>query len=470
MTAVISQAPQYAKLPLTDANRWFPSTWDRGPNWLVWLGVISSFVAIFIKLWTPININRIPETLYTLPFFYALYKNFYWLKHDRIIHLFFAALLWPVVAFGIHYLQDPETALKYQKLDNLARLFLFVPIAWWLGGSTRTMGLYLGTAFSGLLLACLLDPNLAGTLKNLAAGKRIDFNILNAQHVALYFSIALIGLLSVSAHAFSTIRSWRQVWKPVLWLLAVIICGTIIVGTQTRAAWLALTVCAGLWVLQIAWRYRNKTPGAKFLTTVLILSACSAFLGYQFSDRILQRVQSEQETLNRVLTTDWDNIPYSSIGVRINTWIEAAHWISQKPIVGWGGDIRRDVFNQSERFPNWIKNRFGHFHNSLVEFSLAYGLPSLAIILWPFYYLVRYVGLSKHSIPAWVQSFSLYAIAILLIMNLFESYFFFWSGIYAITAVLVVPYTLFLNQYSKNSPQTNFQHNINYLVKADNYD
>ena len=445
MTTAMPTTNSHSMLPMTDVNRWFPSTWDRGPNWLVWLGIVSSFVAIFIKLWTPISINRIPETLYTLPFFYALYKNFYWLKKDRIIQLFFAALLWPVIAFGINYLQDPELSLKYQKLDNLARIFLFVPIAWWLGGHARTLGLYLVTAFGGLLVACLLDPNLTGTLKALAKGWRVDFNILNAQHVALYFSIALIGLLSITNRAFSTIRSWWQAWKPILWALGVMTCGAVILGAQTRAAWLALTACAGIWAIQMAWRYRYKPPGAKFMATVLILSTCSAFLGYQFSERILQRVQSEQGTLNRVLAADWDNIPYSSIGIRINTWIEATRWIGKKPITGWGGDVRRDVIEQSERFPEPIKEKFGHFHNSYLEFSLSYGLIGLAILIWPFIYLVRHIIHSNLPVPLWIRTFSVYSLIILSLMNFFESYYFFWSGVFTITAVLAVPYSVLLN-------------------------
>ncbi len=452
-------------LPLTDVNRWFPSTWDRGPNWLVWLGIISSFVAIFIKLWTPISINRIPEALYTLPFFYALYKNFHWLKKDRIIQLFFAALLWPIIAFGINYLQDPETALKYQKLDNLARLFLFVPIAWWLGGNARTLGWYLATAFGGLLLACLLDPNLTGTLKALVEGKRVDFNILNAQHVALYFSIALIGLLSTTHLILGATRSIKDAWKPLLWAAGLAICVAVVLGTQTRAAWLALTACAGLWIIQIGWQYRNSKPGWEFLVAVLILAAFSGFLGYKFSDTVIERIQSEQNTLNHIVSGNWKRIPYSSIGIRINTWIEATSWIVDRPITGWGGDVRQDVINQAHQFPAWVKDQFGHFHNSYIEFSLAYGLVGLAILIGPFLSLLLYLYRSTESLPHYARVFSLYSIVLLLIMNGFESYFFFWSGIYVITAILVVPYSSMTIQNALLHSRKNYFYLKTYQVK-----
>ncbi|GGX60378.1 O-antigen ligase family protein [Saccharospirillum salsuginis] len=459
MTVTVSQAPQYSSLPMTDVNRWFPSTWDRGPNWLVWLGIASSFIAIFIKLWTPISINRIPEALYTLPFFFALYKNFHWLKKDRIIQLFFAALLWPVIAFGIHYLQDPETALEYRKMDNLARLFLFVPIAWWLGGNTRTLGWYLTTAFSGLLLACLLDPNLPATLTALAQGKRVDFNILNAQHVALYFSIAFIGLLSVTQLVISSTKSVKDTWKPLLYVAGLIICIAVVLGTQTRAAWLALMACAGIWIIQLGWRYRYKKPGGKFLISVLIFTSISGFIGYQFSDTVVKRIQTEQGTLNHIISGDWENIPYTSIGIRINTWIEATRWIADKPVTGWGGNVRKVIIDQAERFPEWVRDRFGHFHNSYLEFSLAYGLVGLLLLLGVFTQLLWRINRLDHTSPQWIKTFSIYSIALLLVMNFFESYFFFWSGIYVITVTLVIPYAAILSQQTspdvvKNKPFT----------------
>ena len=27
----------------------------------------------------------------------------------------------------------------------------------------------------------------------------------------------------------------------------------------------------------------------------------------------------------------------TSIGIRVNTWIEASQWIAEKPLQGWGG-------------------------------------------------------------------------------------------------------------------------------------
>lgn len=450
MTAYTSHPAVHQNLSVLDANRWFPATYDRGPNWLVWLGILSSFVAIFIKLWTPISINRIPETLYTLPFFYILIKNFRWFIQDRIIQFFLAALMWPIIAFGLLYFQDPELAVRYQKLDGLARIFLFVPIAWWLGGHSRTLGWYLVTAFTGLLMACLLDPELAKTIKLLIKGERIDFNILNAQHVALYFSIALIGVLSVSHHVFSSFRSLFDLWKPAIWSLSLIVCVTVILGTQTRAAWLALSICAGLWIALLGWQFRNRKPGAKFFASVIILVLASGLMGYQLSDRVLQRIQEEEGTLNQIVEGNWDNIPYSSIGIRINTWMEATHWIAEKPFTGWGGDVRQDVIDQSDRFPERIKERFGHFHNSYIEFSLAYGLVGLIILISPFFHLSLKSIKQGEQIPDWIRTFSLYSMAILFVMNFFESYFFFWSGIYVCTAVLVIPYSTLIRARSQS--------------------
>lgn len=428
-----------------NVNRWFPSSFNRGPNWLVWVGLLASFTAVFIKLWTPISINRIPEALYTLPFFYALAVNFGWLKRDRIIQLFGLAILLPIVFYGINYLRDPVLAAEYEGLDNLAKLFFFVPIAWWLGGNLRTIGWFLTIAFAGLVTASLLDPNLGSTLKALFSGQRVDFNILNAQHVGLYYSLALIGLLSYLPTLIKRPYTTAGIVRAVLTIAAIGLCILVIIGTQTRAAWLALALCALLWVLTTAYRILKAGKAKQLIAPLLILTVSTTLFGVAFKEPIANRISTENTTLTAIVERDWHNIPYSSIGVRINTWIEAMPWIAERPIIGWGGDVRKTVIDSSERLPDNIKRAFGHFHNSYIEFTLAYGLVGLMVLLTLLYTLLQQT-MDRGQLSAGTQSlatntFSLYSIILLAIMNMFESYLFFWSGVYVASIVFAPRYS-----------------------------
>lgn len=423
---------QSNNLSVFNVERWFPSEYNRGPNWLVWLGLISSFIAVFIKVWTPISVNRIPEALYTLTFFYALFVNFHWLKHDRIIQLFGLAITLPIVFFGINYLRDSVLALEYKSFDKLAKLFFFVPIAWWLGGNLRTIGWFLSTAFAGFMVACLLDPNLSTTIERLLNGGRVDFDILNAQHVALYASISLVGLLSFAPKWIQSPLNATRMIKLSIATIAILICVLIIVGTQTRAAWLALIVCGCMWLLITVFKIIKTKNRKRLLTPVIIMLSVALTLVFGFKEPITQRINTENTTLTALMSGDWDNIPYTSIGIRVNTWLEAGHWIGQRPLVGWGGSVRGAVIESSGRLPRHIKEQFGHFHNSYIEFTLAYGLIGLSIILAMLYELLKQTKLKFDSTinDKPINTFTVYMFVLLAVMNLFESYFFFWSGVF----------------------------------------
>lgn len=428
-----------------DVNRWFPSDYHRGPNIVVWIGLLSTFIAVFVKLWTPTSINRIPEALYILPFFYALVVNFNWLRRDRIIQLFGLAIILPIVFFGINYLRDPVTALEYQSLDKLAKLFFFVPIAWWLGGNTRTIGWFLTIAFAGLVTASLLDPNLSSTLRALINGQRVDFNILNAQHVGLYYSLALIGLLSYLPIWIKKPYTKTNATRAVLAIAALGLCILVIIGTQTRAAWLALVLCAGIWVLSTAYRILKASKAIQLIAPLLILTVLTTLFGIAFKEPIANRVSTENTTLTAIIEGDWHNIPYTSIGIRINTWIEAIPWMGERPIIGWGGDVREAIIDSSSRLPGSIKQQFGHFHNSYIEFTLAYGLIGLIVLLALLFTLIQQTSGREQLNPGTqkidLNKFSLYSIILLAIMNLFESYLFFWSGVYVVSIIFAPMYS-----------------------------
>ncbi|WP_162824632.1 O-antigen ligase family protein [Saccharospirillum mangrovi] len=353
------------------------------------------------------------------------------------------AIILPVLLFGINYLRNPEEALAFKAMGQLPRLFLFVCFGWWLGGKERNWMFFLILAFSGLLLATALDPDLKRHIIQLFKGRRVDFNILNEQHVALFYSIAFIGLLAFSHRAFRISRRSLRWVVFVLCLFAMVICVVAILGTQTRAAWLGLGVCLLVWIVHgtlYLFRQRHQGPIIWIATLVIVLASSSIFL---FKDSISHRLASESKTLNALANGDFDNVPYTSIGIRINTWIEAIPWIMERPLTGWGGNVRSTVIDTSDRLPKQVKARFGHFHNVYIEFTLAYGLLGLAVALAPFFWCIstgwRYLHDGK--LPLDLLAFTAYGSLLLAVMSTFESYLFFWSGAYVMTVLLTPIYS-----------------------------
>ena len=436
-------------LAITDINRWFPSDYYRGPNILVWLALITCFCTVFIKIWTPTAINRWPEAITTLLFLYPLITQWSFFKKQPMLIFWALAIAAPFLFFGINYLIDAESAVKYADFEKLPRIYLFIPIAWWLGGSSRTIAVFLATALLGFFVACLRDPNLAATVAGIFNGNRIDFGILNAQHVALFFSLGLIGCLSYLPSALKVQKLPHKIGYTTFLTSSVAVCSIGIIATQTRAAFLALTIAfvVALVLVIIRLIHTKKTElNIKALWSILIIVLMVSSITVAFRYNLINRVKSESSTLTAVISADWQNIPYNSIGIRVNTWLQALEWIAEKPFIGYGGKVRTDIIKQSTKHPEWVKQAFGHFHNSYIEITLASGLLGLILSFAPVIYSVKKAAVLTQP----THYLALFGLIVFLVMNMFESYLFFWMGPFMLT-VLVAP--VFSTELSRHKKQ-----------------
>ena len=436
-------------LAITDINRWFPSDYYRGPNILVWLALIACFCTVFIKIWTPTAINRWPEAITTLLFLYPLITQWSFFKKQPMLIFWALAIAAPFVFFGINYLIDAENAVKYADFEKLPRIYLFIPIAWWLGGSSRTIALFLVTALVGFFVACLRDPNLATTATSIFNGSRVDFGILNAQHVALFFSLGLIGCLSYLPSALKVQKLPHKIGYTTFLISGVAVCTIGIIATQTRAAFLALTIAFVVALVLVIIRFihtKESKLNIKALWSILIIVLMVGSITVAFRDNLINRAASESSTLTAIVAGDWQNIPYTSIGVRVNTWLQALEWIAEKPLIGYGGKIRTDIIKQSTKHPDWVKKEFGHFHNSYIEITLASGLLGLLLSFTPILCsLKKAVGLDSP-----VHYFAFFALVVFLVMNMFESYLFFWMGPYILTLLIAPLFSIGLSAATTN--------------------
>jgi O-antigen ligase len=149
--------------------------------------------------------------------------------------------------------------------------------------------------------------------------------------------------------------------------------------------------------------------------------------------------------IEKIMTGDLDKVPLSSIGIRIHTWRKAVGWIQERPWTGWGPKSRKALYANSDLPPS-IKKQFGHFHNSIIEITLAYGLVGLAVFM-----LIAGVvgyrawwawrrGLMPDDVFFFLGAFFIYW----LIVNMFESYVIYTTGYYINALVGGAAYTFYL--------------------------
>lgn len=439
-------------------GRWAPQNYYRGHAILVTLALIAVVMTLLSKqLLTPM-ISRYAEAVFVLGFVFMVWHHFARLKREPTLWFFALSVILPPLFFVVNYIIDADMAKAYFDWERMPRIMLFMAVGWWLGGVEANNIKFLSVAFLGLMIAVLADPMRMSYLQSIFQGRRVDFGILNAQHVALYFSITLIGFLSYGPRALKLENSISKVVALLFVGFGLMFSALVIIGTQTRAAWLGLLICLLVWIFL---NLKNLMPKGKTLQkTVFTFIAASLLIAgsFLFKDTITKRVTSESEVIQAIVSGQFDSIPYTSIGIRLNTWRVALDRIQERPLTGWGGRVRVDVIQESEMLPQWVKANFGHFHNTFIEFALGYGWLSVIFIIGLYFWLL--IGL-KNAVSRGFGSkqtlhFTGYGMLLFLVMNQFESYLFFWSGIYATQIMLAPAYSIILASFfNHNAPAMN---------------
>jgi O-antigen ligase len=421
-------------------DRYFPCSFERGGPVLVVLGVFSALLYAYTNIWNEYKFENLAQNMMVLTFVISAWGQRHQLKSDPVFKLLILAAVIPWLLLGINALIDFETAFKYRSTNNLLKLFLFLPLAWWTGGSWAGARRMLVIAFLGLITAILLDPNLMQSLNSLWSGGRVDFEIRNAQHGALFFGLVLIFCLCSFSQRIQ--NEPRSTWVNALLILAGLIGLAGLLGTQTRAAYAGLFACGCVALVQIL--RQGKYLGQNRRSTVkglLILALVAGLLAWSAKESVFNRVASESTSLQALLTGNLEELPFSSIGIRVHSWAEALKWIAERPVTGWGLKARTDVILLADQFPDDIRTRFGHLHNGYLEILIGFGAVGfiLLCILWAV--LLRRI---KHAADKDLYAFALYGSVFFLVMNLFESFFIKSSGVFSMSLFMAAGYSRYL--------------------------
>lgn len=366
------------------------------------------------------------------------------LRRTFPVWLLVPAVLVPIITWGHTYLSYPELAASSPRADHLARHFLFVFMAWLLGGSVRNVLTLWLLGGIGLLFAPWILG--AGWLDFVAAarGERVDFGIQNAQHMGLLHGAAALGLIIFAKRILMAGR--HRALRIGVWLLALSYCLFAVFASQTRAILLALVLAllaaavvflatllcsssllrseSGGWPLRKGW--------LRWIGIILLIVGLASLLGIYGARGALDRMESESSAISPLLQGEFDDVPANSIGLRIHSWRAATEWIAEKPILGWGPRGGALVMKKTEWLQSYTGGRFGHLHSSYFEVATRYGLAGMAI----YFALALWFGVRLWV--AWrhgrVQNdFALFFLCFFgywLVANMFESYLFYWTGTY----------------------------------------
>lgn len=356
-------------------------------------------------------------------------------RNSLLTCLLGAAIAIPLVSWWGTYIDYPLLAEFSPKVHRLTNWFLFIPIAVILGGRIKNVMLVFLLALCGAISASFVSGS--GWQEWLLGfkGIRTDFGLHNAQHAALLYGTCLLGLVSFAGRFFGTKNRWRLI-RLLLWVAAFLLCSFAVIFSQSRGIWLGLIGASALYLPCVLFysQLRKRNPKRFWLILVLcvLTGFCLVWSLDSMNSIVSSRFATESGNVQRFFSSDKSGLESTSIGVRLISWSTAWSWIKKRPLIGWGGEGRHLVMEDSG-----IPGKYGHLHSSYLDLLVSYGvLGGLLFFFLIWWLLNRSLQVWREGgVPVDLLLFFWLFIAFWLIVNFFESYMFFSSGIYIFNIV-----------------------------------
>ena len=390
---------------------------------------------------------------------------------DKLIWLCALLVLTLVVGYIWQRFSVPQELLSGSSARKFIPAFcLFVVVAYGISAAPKVSPFFLLIiAGAGLLIHLSSVPSdvwMAGW-----QGQRLDFGFRNAQHTSV---ILTTGLLA-GALFLLRLRSSRskRAWLPLLLLAGftlLMIFG--VAATQTRAAWFGLILsvvvlllfCAvALLIGRRSLRWRELIRVAATGASVLLVGSAVIYFG---TDTITKRLHGE--TVNTATITEAAQLkttPRTSSSIRIGTWSAALEWIAERPVFGWGGDGGAKLIEQSPYFDETFQTR--HMHNSYIETLIGVGGAAF-ICMVAIAFLVAWrtaVAWYQGRIPADVFLFSCAFFSFWVVVNIFESYIMYTSGVFLNALIGGFVYSWYLRGQHVSRPPLKADYNSSAYCK-----
>lgn len=367
----------------------------------------------------------------SLGIFVFHHKNLF---KDPMLLMLGLAIISSIVSWISSLIYVHQFAKHLPEIDKLARLFIFIPIAYWLRGKPKSIYLMLVLFMISFIWGVINNPNFVSELMDGLNGTRVDFDIKNAQYTSMFSGICLIistfGLYQIIlqrkffSHNLMTIISFSFLFSSAIFFFII----TII--TQSRMVYLALFIIIVLLPFLYKISFNTATYKNIFLYYITVISLCavSAYFAYPL---IAPRLgQEETSAITDALEFDFNNIPMSSAGIRLNSWIEATHWISQYPLFGIGSRGSAIVIITSQLFAERIDEAYGtliglrHLHSFHMDTLVCYGFFGFFVLNGTYFVMLNSLIRLRKLIPYsnyWIMM-ALCIVVYWLTINGFESF------------------------------------------------
>ncbi|GEA51318.1 hypothetical protein VIN01S_21220 [Vibrio inusitatus NBRC 102082] len=176
-------------------------------------------------------------------------------------------------------------------------------------------------------------------------------------------------------------------------------------------------------------KYRHNIQ--KLLFSIFVLISISMTFYYSgFTDKIVSKTEQQLSILGKNMN--------SPDGFRLQAYMLGYELIKEKPILGWGNNIRthsKQLLNNEPFTVGYKKffnnSKYPHFHNMYIDVAVRFGLPVFFLFLASIYSLLKRNILCKNIL------FSSY-IMYFLIIGIFDSIFIFGTSLLLLTSFILI--------------------------------
>ncbi|OOF00887.1 hypothetical protein BZG78_03000 [Salinivibrio sp. MA351] len=342
----------------------------------------------------------------------------------------------------------PQLANDYPHFDRLAKLFIFIPIGLVLQGNNKAAITTLVLFAIGVFIACVTQSDFRQQLELAFQLRRVDFGLKNAQFTSMFAGTVVLVCFGLFFAIKPTKISFTM--KSVLSLLLVIALSfsvVLAIVSQSRQVWLAIGAVMFMLPLILMLSGVIKSKKSVFFSYSIVVLL---FLSISQSDYIQQRALKEQSVLAKIVSGNLDNIPMTSIGIRINSWLDASKSIAEYPILGLGENGIKHVITSSDKLMALKNSTSGslkdlsHLHSNHIELMVAYGIIgfSLVLALYILPCMKAYKGYQVGMTPQWTLILTLCFYLFWFIINGFETFNSRSYGVFSFVIISGVVYSL----------------------------
>ncbi|MFH0255767.1 O-antigen ligase family protein [Vibrio rumoiensis] len=371
----------------------------------------------------------------SLPFIAINFKSF---KKLTIYKLFLFSIAIQIISWIHSWYVIPDYYKSTPDIKRLTDLFLFICISLWIKGKDKRISLMLFLTVTGFILQALYHNFFHNDFLKGIQGHRVDFGMHNAQFTGMLAAVSIFICSYLSTNIWKKPSRYTLIYQGVL-CIYLILSAFILIISQTRQVWLGVIIVLLILPLIITKIYQLNKKSVALL--YLIFMICIGF--FSQSSIVKNRVMTESQVITNIVEGKLHNIPMTSAGIRVNSWLLASHWIKEHPIIGASTKAIPLVLRTSEEFNTSSLKKFGHLHNYYIETLVAYGILGFGFLITYYYSISKSIinNGDKKTIILFI-SFLIFWIFI----NNFESYNSKTLGIFIYTIIISCLYSKFITK------------------------